>query len=224
MKSIDIILLFGTFLGAPVESLCPHSVNSNHKPSLVLRRRVSVQKLYNEDSVSEPLFGRREWMTRSGTSVISLLSFLSTSNPAHASYGDAPKQEGFNYIEFLIEKNKTVKPDDLLYKGSDSEVQLKRILEASKRLEEIPILAGQRKWSQIQGILTGPLGTLLQTMTFVVGSVNGKGAKDAKAALGKVKGDIILIGQEASKKSESGCIMGTQEARDDLEAFVKIAF
>jgi hypothetical protein len=164
-------------------------------------------------------------MARTAFSTISLLSFQSTSRPVNAAYGDAPKQEGFNYIEFLLEKNKGVNSDDLLYKGSDSEVQLKRILEASKRLEEIPLLAEKHKWSQIQGILTGPLGTLIQTMTFVVGSVSGgQGAKDAKASLGKVKGDIIRIGQEASKKSESGCIMATQEARNDLEAFVKIAF
>ena len=32
------------------------------------------------------------------------------------------------------------------------------------RLPEIATLAEEKKWSQVQGIITGPLGTLLQTL------------------------------------------------------------
>ena len=57
-----------------------------------------------------------------------------------------------------------IDPNDMLYKGPDIEVQLKRIGEAGARLPEVAALAEEKKWSQVQGIITGPLGTLLQTI------------------------------------------------------------
>lgn len=51
-----------------------------------------------------------------------------------------------------------------------------------------------------------------------------KDSNDAKKAASKVKADIILIGQEASKKNIDGCVKATDEALKDLEAFVKVVF
>jgi len=82
---------------------------------------------------------------------------------ANAKGGDSASIAMPNYIEFLIEKNKVIDPNDMLYKGPDIEVQLKRIGEAGARLPEVAALAEEKKWSQVQGIITGPLGTLLQT-------------------------------------------------------------
>ena len=50
--------------------------------------------------------------------------------------------------------NDTYKLDDLLYKGPDIEVQLRKIGEAATRLPEISALANEKKWSAIQGIIT----------------------------------------------------------------------
>lgn len=216
-------------LVAPAASFSPSSIVRHHRTKpLSLQTSLSVTKFStgNDEYSGESklIESRRDCLKRSIATSATLLSILSPSRPAHAAYGDAPKQEGFNYIEFLIEKNKIANPDDFLYKGTDSAIQLQRILEASQRLNDIPTLVEKKKWSQVQGIVTGPLGTLLPTMTFVVGSIKGDGVKEAKVALGKVKGDIIRIGQEAAKKSDTGCITATQQALTDLEAFVKIAF
>lgn len=83
---------------------------------------------------------------------------------ACASYGDSSNIVMPNYIEYLIEKNEQGMPVESLYKGPDAETQIRRIGEAANRLPEIITLANEKKWSQVQGLITGPLGTLLQTM------------------------------------------------------------
>ena len=51
--------------------------------------------------------------------------------------------------------------DDLLYKGPDIEVQLRKIGESATRLPEISALANEKKWSVIQGIITVRYQTVL---------------------------------------------------------------
>jgi hypothetical protein len=124
-----------------------------------------------------------------------------------------------SYIDALIEQSKTVDPDTFLFKGADLQTQLGRIKKATTRLAEIPAIAEQQKWSQITGILTGPLGELLSTMT-LVSAGNGK----AKEAAKTVKLDLYAIGAGASQKNENACKQATQAALKDLEAFIKVAF
>jgi hypothetical protein len=141
--------------------------------------------------------------------------------PAAAAYGDATNLRGFDYIEFLEEKNAVTDPSTFLYNGADREMQLIRIKDAVLELQKIPEIAAAKKWSQVQGILTGPLGTLTQTMTTVAGKVP---SAEIKTAFQKVKTDLYAIGTAAIKKSDAGCIEATQAALKDLEVFVKAAF
>ena len=48
-----------------------------------------------------------------------------------------------------------------------------------------------------------------------------KDSNDAKKAAAEVKTGIILIGQEASKKSAHGCVKATGDAMKDLEVLLK---
>jgi hypothetical protein len=139
--------------------------------------------------------------------------------PALADYGSSASIQLPSYIDSLIEQSKTVDPDSLLYKGADLQTQLGRLKKATIRLAEIPAIAEQKKWTQITGILTGPLGELLSTMTLV--SANNAKAKEAAK---KVKLDLYAIGAGASKKNEGACKQATEAALKDLEAFIKVAF
>lgn len=157
----------------------------------------------------------------------SAMLLLGSSDPASAAYGTSSNIELPNYIEFLIEKNSSVDPSKILYKGADPLTQLSRISEASLKLNEIPAIAKEKKWSQVQGILTGPLGTLVQTMNTLVKSATDANAKEgekAKKAAAVVKADIINISQEASKKNEAGVVKACEVAQKDLEAFAKLVF
>lgn len=153
----------------------------------------------------------------------SLSAALSTQRPApvSAAYGDNSNMQLPSYIDFLIEKNSSADQSKVLYKGADSEIQIKRISVAAARLNDIPLMAKEKKWSQVQGILTGPLGTLLQTMNSLCKETD---SGEAKKAAAKVKGDIILISQEASKKNEGGVVKACADAQKDLEAFAKLVF
>ena len=151
---------------------------------------------------------------------------IQTPAPANAAYGDTSNIALPNYIDFLIEKNAAGLPVDqskVLYKGTDIEVQIKRISDAARRLNEIPSIAKDKKWSQVQGILLGPLGTLVMTMNSLVKETEDASG-EAKKAAAKVKGDIILISQEATKKNEGGVVKACGEAQRDLEAFAKLVF
>jgi hypothetical protein len=140
---------------------------------------------------------------------------------ANAKDGDSAKIVLPNYVEYLIEQNKRIDPDLLLYKGPDIELQLRRIGEAAVRLPEVATLAEAKKWSQVQGIITGPLGTLLQTLNSVASIA---GTKEAASAVKTVKQDLNDINAASQKKDSALCIKAAGKASVDLEKFVKIAF
>ncbi|KAL3767809.1 hypothetical protein ACHAWO_005219 [Cyclotella atomus] len=137
-----------------------------------------------------------------------------TPSIANASYGDSSNIKLPNYIEFLIEKNRQVDPNDLLYKGPDLELQLTKIGTAAARLPEISSLAAEKKWSAIQGIITGPLGTLLQNMNNLAQS------KTSKDAAKSVKNDLNDIFAAVGKKDSAAVNKAADKAEKDLEKFV----
>ena len=168
-----------------------------------------------------PDLNRRGFLESSiGTLLIIGTATTAKTEPANAAYGEMTNMELPNYIEFLLEKNAVANPDSFLYKGPDPKVQLQRLLDASKRLEDIPALAADKKWSQVQGILTGPLGTLAQTLNLIAKD----SAPEVQAKAKKVKETIFAISTAASKKNEVEVVAKTKAAEADLEAFVRAAF
>mmetsp|Transcript_5360 Transcript_5360/g.10643 ORF Transcript_5360/g.10643 Transcript_5360/m.10643 type:complete len:229 (+) Transcript_5360:2-688(+) len=150
------------------------------------------------------------------------VALLATPTSSNAKYGDSTNIKVPNYIDYLIEKNgQAVDEDKILYKGIDPTVILKRLQDANKRLDEIPGLAEQKKWSQISGLLTGPLGTLSQTLNQVAAPDSDRAVI---AAAKKVKSDLISIGQAASQKNGSACSDAAARTKADLDAFVQLAF
>jgi hypothetical protein len=144
------------------------------------------------------------------------------SSPAFAKYGASGNLGMPSYIDYLIEKNSN--SDDgkkVLYKGADPAVLLRRLQEADRRLDDISGLAEQKKWSQITGLLTGPLGTFSQTLNQIATPDSGKKVIDACKT---VKTDLIAIGRAASQKDGETCIAKAQQTSEDLDAFVKVAF
>lgn len=154
-------------------------------------------------------------------SVVACSSTILIPSIANAKGGDSATIVLPNYVEFLIEKNKVVDPSTLLYQGPDIETQLRRIGEAGARLPEVAALAEEKKWSQVQGIITGPLGTLLQTMNNVVSAA---GTKEAAAAAKTVKQDLNDINAASQRKDSALCIKAAGKATADLEKFVNVAF
>lgn len=151
--------------------------------------------------------------------VISSASLFGVPAAAKAARGESAGIELPNYIEYLIEKNQGPPEGESLYTGADPKVLLERLLVANTKLSEIPALAQEKKWSQIQGVLSGPMGSLAETLNLII-----KSSPESQAAGKQVKNDLIAIGQAASKKDGAKCAAGAAQASRDLEAFVKVAF
>lgn len=163
---------------------------------------------------------RRDFLVSFAAISVGASSFA-FSQPSVAAYGDSSTIEFPSYIDFLIEKNKVVDSSTFIYQGPDTGVLLKRIAEASLKLRSVPELVEQKKWSQVQGILTGPLGTLVQTMNQIS---NAEQKKEVTEAAKKVKADLLAISQAASKKDGALCLKVTTTAVEDLDSFAKLAF
>lgn len=110
-------------------------------------------------------------------------------------------------------------PANKLYQGADTSVLLLRIEKASEALASVPKLIESRKWSQITGILTGPMGTLVTTMNELVKLSENK-SETAKLAK-TTKEALIAIGQFADKKQGEKALEAHESATQNLVAFVK---
>ena len=174
----------------------------------------SVDPGRHDDAVLS-LSSRRTMITSAIVSVtMAMLSTDQTSTIAHASYGSSASIELPNAIDYLIERDQATKGagtdlDSILYKGADRKVLLERLKVAAQRMSEIPGIAEKQKWSQINGILTGPLGELIVTMRQVMAGSVTTNTKELQLAMKTVQSDLYDIGTAANKKSYQGCYDGT---------------
>lgn len=109
-------------------------------------------------------------------------------------------------------------PANKLYQQPDTQVLLERIDKASASLATIPTLVQNKKWSQVNGVLTGPLGNLVLTMQQL--SKLSDNYSQATNLAKQVKGDIIEIGQASDRKQGDKALAFYQKATDDLVSFV----
>jgi hypothetical protein len=81
---------------------------------------------------------------------------------------------------------------------------------ASESLALIPGLIEQRKWSQVSGVLLGPLGTLVETMNQLT-KLSANGSK-AAALAAKTKTNMYDIFQAAEKKTGEKALIAHDKA------------
>lgn len=171
---------------------------------------------------------RRSFFEESGRFLLLPAATIAVPFSASAKYGEGTSMELPSYIDYLIEKNTAADSSNALYKGADPATVLKRLAESERRLGEIGDLAEKKKWSEINGLITGPLGTLSSSMSQVVSIASASGAskktKQIEQAVKKVKADVFAIGQEANRKNAEGCSQQAQLASKDLKALLELAF
>ena len=163
-------------------------------------------------------------------------SVLATTVPsaAWATYGDDAKIELPNPMEAITNRvngqclvetlgNREclvyLDPANKLYQGADNALLLARMEKASESLALIPGLIEQRKWSQVSGVLLGPLGTLVETMNQLT-KLSANGSK-AAALAAKTKTDMYDIFQAAERKQGEKALIAHDKATKNLVAFVK---
>jgi len=108
----------------------------------------------------------------------------------------------------------------LLYKGADVNSLLSRIQEAIRALDrDIPPLVETKKWNQVTGVLTGPMGQLSSTMALLEKVTDNPSL--AKQNGQKVKQDIFAMGTAVTNKQPDIVLKYRSLALEDLAIFLK---
>lgn len=133
----------------------------------------------------------------------------------------ANRQNGQCLVESLGNRECLVylDPANKLYQGAENLVLLERMEKASQSLSMIPSLIEMKKWSQVSGVLLGPLGTLVETMSLLTkqsenGSEAAEFARQTKIAMNNVF-------QAVERKEGAKAIAAHEQATQNLVAFVK---
>ena len=153
---------------------------------------------------------------------------------AQASYGDDAKIELPNpyqqmadraskqcLVESLGNRECLVFADEAnrLYRGADTAALLTRVEKAAAALQTVPELCEARKWSQITGVLTGPMGDLIRTMGQMADL--SENADAARGVVATTKKDLYALQDGVSRKDQALVSKSQQAATNDLVAFVK---
>lgn len=110
-------------------------------------------------------------------------------------------------------------PANKLYQGADTGVLLERVEKASEALATIPGLIEDKKWTQVSGVLLGPLGTLVGTMNQLT-KLSENESKAADAAK-KAKTSLYAISGSVDRKQVDQGLAAHAQATKDLVAFVQ---
>ena len=134
-----------------------------------------------------------------------------------------------DYLEYLADKDvKGIITASTLYQGADRVVLLKRLQEADRGLQEIPVLANNKEWSQIQTLLVGPLETMTEQLDQIASTTSNssdtKKQKLLQAASSRLKIDLIDIRRASAKLNAKACTAKAAGASKDLVRFLAIAF
>ena len=164
----------------------------------------------------------------------SLMASMSVPVAASAAYGADAKIELPNPIEAMANRQSGqclveslgnreclvyLDPANKLYQGADNLVLLERVEKASQSLAMIPSLIELKKWSQVSGVLLGPLGTLVETMANLT-KLSENGSKASELAR-KTKNDLNTLFQAVERKEGAKALAAHEQATQNLVSFVK---
>jgi hypothetical protein len=162
-------------------------------------------------------------------------ALLDAPQPAHAEYGLDAKIELPNpyqslsdrqskrcLVESLGTRECMVYEDDAnkLYQGANGKLLLDRVEAAAQALsQQVPLLVETKKWSQVSGVLTGPMGELLRNMNLLVELSENKVL--AKSNVNLVKTDLYAMSAALERKQGEAVMKSQAAALGHLVDFVK---
>uniref|UniRef100_A0A7S2YHQ8 Uncharacterized protein n=1 Tax=Entomoneis paludosa TaxID=265537 RepID=A0A7S2YHQ8_9STRA len=161
-------------------------------------------------------------------------SLLGASPAAFAGQGDYAKIEMPNVMQGMADRvNKQCLMESLgnreclvyaddgakLYQGANGQVLLGRVNAAIQAFENVPGLVESKKWSQVSGVMTGPMGELVRNMLLL--SDLSENGTQAKKMVQVVKTDLYGISAAVERKDGATALKFHQAATKDLVTFVK---
>lgn len=110
-------------------------------------------------------------------------------------------------------------PDNKLWQNPDSAILLQRLQKSIAAFAEVPQHTSAKKWSKVSGILTGPMGTLSDTMNMLA-NVSGDSA-ELKSQAKVIKTTLYEINAAVERKEAEKILKLHEKATKDLIAYTQ---
>lgn len=110
-------------------------------------------------------------------------------------------------------------PDNKLYQNPDTKVLVERVEKAGEALATIPELIEKKSWIQITGVLTGPMGTLANSMDLLSKASDNPSATADQAK--RVKTDLYAIAGAVDRRNGGAALEYHKLATEHLVDYIK---
>mmetsp|Transcript_16938 Transcript_16938/g.36624 ORF Transcript_16938/g.36624 Transcript_16938/m.36624 type:complete len:235 (-) Transcript_16938:282-986(-) len=199
-----------------------------------IRTRSSVRPVLAqvEDNVHD---SRRTFLISAAATLECTIAKPSASN---AVYGADAKIEMPDIVQGMSDRNNKqclveslgnreclvyLDPENQLYKGSDAGILFERLAKSIAALEDVPQYIENKQWNKVQGVLTGPMGTLSSTMNEIVKIVDDAGVQSKCKVLSvDIRKDLYAIAAAADKKQVREASVSYEKAEQKLYQFVSL--
>ncbi|KAL7444500.1 hypothetical protein ACHAXM_009359 [Skeletonema potamos] len=115
-------------------------------------------------------------------------------------------------------------PDNKLYKSADSKILFERLGTSVEALSRLPNYIANKQWSNVQSVLTGPMGSLSYTMNEIVKLIDEENSVKSKCKnlTGDIRKDLYGISAAIAAKDEKQALINYEKATEKLEKFVTL--
>mmetsp|Transcript_15025 Transcript_15025/g.22526 ORF Transcript_15025/g.22526 Transcript_15025/m.22526 type:complete len:194 (-) Transcript_15025:1129-1710(-) len=115
-------------------------------------------------------------------------------------------------------------PANKLYKSVDSKILFERLGASVEALKRLPNYITNKQWSNVQSVLTGPMGSLSYNMNELVKLIDEDNPlkSQCKDLTGNIRKDLYGISAAIANKDGTQALMNYERATEKMETFVKL--
>ncbi len=115
-------------------------------------------------------------------------------------------------------------PDNKLYKSADSKILFERLGTSVEALKRLPSYIANKQWSNVNSVLTGPMGSLSYNMNEIVKLIEEDNhiKSQCKDLTVNIRKDLYAISAAISSKDEKQALKNYERASEKMEKFVTL--
>ena len=114
-------------------------------------------------------------------------------------------------------------PENQLYKGTNGKLLFERLGCSAAALKDVPAYIETKQWNKVQGVLTGPMGTLSSTMNELTKNVEDAALQNKVKSLSvDVRKELYAISGASDRKNQKEAQAAFEKAELKLENFVSL--
>lgn len=115
-------------------------------------------------------------------------------------------------------------PENKLYKNADSKILFERLNSSVDAMKRLPTYITNKQWSNVQSVLTGPMGSLSSTMNELVKLIDEESPvkNDCKQLSVAIRQDLYEIKAMVDRKDAKQAQASADKAEKKLEKFMKL--